>query len=273
MAGGKCTGALLCRVSRVNRPTGATQDPAPHKKRRRLSWRKVGAGLLIPATLIVLLVRAGGKEPAPPAPVATAPRAAMSCSEYPYKNHSPKLNAKLPAYKQSSAKAGIKPLKDDAALSKALAAGSINLVRIESDARIWVAPMDHGSPYLTANAAAALHAIAKDFKARIADTDLADSRIRVTSLLRTKDDQRKLGRGNVNATRDELAPHTHGTSMDLSYMKFVDQQGGMLDLQACQQVYLAETLAEVIAEHGARDKRIHATKEKQQACYHISVCR
>lgn len=273
MPGAKCTRVLLCPVIHKNRMTGAALGPPPRMKRRRLSWRKVGLVLLVPAALIVLLVRAGGKETVPAAPAAKAPRAAMSCSEYPYKHYSPKLNAKLPAYKQSSAKAGIKPLKDEAALSRALAAGSVNLIRIESDERIWVAPMDHGSPYLTANAAASLHAIAKDFKARIADTDLADARIRVTSLLRTKEDQRKLGRGNVNATRDELAPHTHGTSMDLSYMKFVDQQGGMLDLQACQQVYLAETLAEVIAEHAARDKRIHATKEKQQACYHISVCR
>jgi len=273
MAGGKCTRALLCRVSSMNRTTGAANDTAQRKKRRRLSWRKVGAALLVPAALIFLLVRAGGSEAEPPAQVAPAPRAAISCSEYPYKHHSPKLNAKLPAYKQSSARAGIKPLKDEAALSKALAAGSVNLVRIESDERLWIAPMDHGSPYLTSSAAGVLRSISKDFKARITETDLADARIRVTSLLRTKHDQRKLGRSNVNATRDENAPHTHGTSMDLSYMKFVDQQGGMLELQACQQVYLAETLAEVIAEHCARDPRIFATKEKQQACYHISVCR
>lgn len=197
----------------------------------------------------------------------------MTCSDYPFKNHSPKLNARLPAYKALSLQAGVRPVKDDEALSRALAAGKLQLVKVESNAHYFVAPMDHGSPYLTPKAAAALAAIGKEFHERIAGTGVADARIRVTSLFRTKQDQRNLGRGNVNATRDELAPHTHGTSMDLSYMKFVDQQGEPLELKACEQIFLAETLAEVIAEHGARDKRIYATKEKQQACYHISVCR
>jgi len=197
----------------------------------------------------------------------------MTCAEYPFKHHSPKLNARLPAYKSLSLKAGVRPIADDDVLKRTLEAGTAKLVRVESDERMWIAPMDHGSPYLTPNAAEALQSIARDFQARIADTDLADARIRVTSLFRTKRDQKQLGRGNVNATRDELAPHTHGTSMDLSYMKFVDQQGGFLELKACQQIFLAETLAEVIAAHCTKDARIFATKEKQQACYHISVCR
>ncbi|HRD52008.1 MAG TPA: DUF5715 family protein [Flavobacteriales bacterium] len=210
---------------------------------------------------------------APAAPEPVSPKPVLTCSDYPFKHHSPKLNAKLPAYKALSRQAGVRPVKDDEALSKALSSGSIALERIEGNTHFFVAPMNHGSPYLTPKAAAALRSIAKDFNARIAETDMADARIRVTSLFRTKKDQRNLGRGNVNATRDELAPHTHGTSMDLSYMKFVDQQGEPLELKACQQVFLAETLAEVIAEHSARDPRIFATKEKQQACYHISVCR
>lgn len=246
------------------------------RRRRRLSKRKVGLALGLPALAIWLIASSGSANPAPAAaaPVEPTPvKPAMTCADYPYKHHSPKLNARLPAYKAFSLQAGVRPVKDDEALSRALAAGKLQLVKVESNAHFFVAPMDHGSPYLTPRAAAALHAIGKDFSARIADTDLAAARIRVTSLFRTKQDQRNLGRGNVNATRDELAPHTHGTSMDLSYMKFVDQQGEPLELKACEQVFLAETLAEVIAEHSAKDKRIFATKEKQQACYHISVCR
>jgi Family of unknown function (DUF5715) len=133
--------------------------------------------------------------------------------------------------------------------------------------------MEHGSPYLTSKAAEVLESIARSFHARLAGSGLEGTRIRVNSLLRTKRDQRELGRSNVNATRDENAPHTHGTSMDLSYMKFADAHGETMELRACEQVFLAETLAEAIAEHCARDERIFATKEKQQACYHISVCR
>lgn len=248
----------------------------PLRRRRRLSKRKVGLALGLPALTIWLIASSGSANPAPAAaaPVERTPaKPAMTCADYPYKHHSPKLNARLSAYKAFSLQAGVRPVKDDEALNRALAAGRLQLVQVESNAHFFVAPMEHGSPYLTPQAAATLRSIAKEFNARIAGTDLADARIRVTSLFRTKQDQRNLGRGNVNATRDELAPHTHGTSMDLSYMKFVDQQGEPLELKACQQVFLAETLAEVIAEHCARDKRVFATKEKQQACYHISVCR
>lgn len=258
----------------MHAPLPHPPSPSAGPKRRRISKRKVALVLAVPAMAVLLIASAGRPEqPAPPVAEAPKPKAFTSCAAYPYKHHSAKLNAKLPAYKALSRQAGVRPVKDDAALSKALSSGSVRLERVEGNAHFFVAPMDHGSPYLTPNAAAALRSIAKEFHARIADTDLAGARIRVTSLFRTKHDQRSLGRGNVNATRDELAPHTHGTSMDLSYMKFVDQQGEPLELRACQQVFLAETLAEVIAAHSAKDKRIFATKEKQQACYHISVCR
>lgn len=252
------------------------EEETPHsqagRKRRRLSKRKVGLVLCLPVLAVWLVSSSEStRAVAPPPPV--KPKPVMTCADYPFKHHSPKLNARLPAYKSLSLKAGVRPIADDDALKRTLEAGTAKLVRVESDERMWIAPMDHGSPYLTPKAAETLRSIAHDFQARIANTDLADSRIRVTSLFRTKHDQKQLGRGNVNATRDELAPHTHGTSMDLSYMKFVDQQGEFLELKACQQIFLAETLAEVIAAHCTKDARIFATKEKQQACYHISVCR
>lgn len=248
--------------------------PAARPKRRRLSKRKVGLVLALPALAVWLMAGRGASGPEPaPAPPAPRPKAAVSCADYPFKNHSPKLKARLPAYKALSLRAGVRPVADGEALQRALADRSINLVEVRSDERIWVAPMDHGSPYLTPAAAAVLHGIASDFQARIAGSDLAGTRIRITSLFRTRRDQRDLGRSNVNATRDADAPHTHGTSMDLSYMKFAGPEGELLELQACQQVFLAETLAEAIVAQCSRDKRIFATKEKRQACYHISVCR
>jgi len=246
--------------------------PSP-SRRRRLSKRKVLIALALPAVIVLLATR-GTEEVGPKTvPAAPAMERVVNCAALPYKHHSPKLKDKLPAYKHLSLRAGIRPLKDDKALSAALAAGSANLVHVQSDANMLVAAMDHGAPYLTPRAAEALSAIASDFQARLAGSGLEGTRIRVNSLLRTKHDQRELGRSNVNATRDENAPHTHGTSMDLSYMKFAGADGATLELRACEEIFLAETLAEVIAEHCAKDARIFATKEKQQACYHISVCR
>ena len=201
------------------------------------------------------------------------PSPVVDCKVYPFKHHSKHLNDRLPAYKKRSQQAGVPPIADEKVLDKLVAQGGSGLVRVASDATLFVAPMEHGRPYLTANARKTLLAIGRDFQERIAGTDLSGARLRVTSLLRTRKDQRDLGRSNVNATKDVDAPHTHGTSMDISYMKFMAHDDALLELAACQQVFLAETLAEVIAEHRKRDPLLFATREARQACYHLSVCR
>jgi hypothetical protein len=255
-------------------PPPVTGSSAP-RRRRRLNRKRLALVLSIPLCLTLLVVQGSRRTPSPPPeplPVKAKDRA-NDCAAYPFKSHSRKLRDRLPAYKLLSVRAGIRPIADDAALRKALEAGRSGLVPVSSNTAFWVAPMDHGWPYLTPAARDALLTISRAFQRRIADTDLADARIKVTSLFRTRRDQRELGRSNVNATRDSDAPHTHGTSMDLSYMKFVDQDGAPMELLACQQAFLAETLAEVVAEQCAADKRIFATREAKQACYHISVCR
>ena len=198
--------------------------------------------------------------------------AVVDCKVYPYKHYSKFLKDELSVYKTRSLEAGIVPIKDDDAFNTYLSHDR-SLVRVEADDAMYIAPMDFGKPYLTAPAHTALRSIARDFKDRIAHTDLAGARLKVTSLLRTSSDQRRLGRRNVNATRDADAPHTHGTSMDISYMRFISDTGEELQLSGCQQVFLAETLAEVITEHRKKDSLIFAIRERKQACYHLTVCR
>lgn len=197
----------------------------------------------------------------------------VDCKVYPYKHYSKFLKDKLPTYKTMSLQAGITPIKDEDALYDMIAKGTRKLVKVEDDDAIYVAPMDHGKPYLKPEAHEVLRSIASDFKERITNTDLEKARLKVTSLLRTSKDQKNLGRYNVNATKDADAPHTHGTSMDISYMKFVTDAGEPMELTGCQQVFLAETLAEVITEHRKKDPMIFAIRERQQACYHLTVCR
>ncbi|MBL7982120.1 MAG: hypothetical protein JNL52_09945 [Flavobacteriales bacterium] len=248
----------------------------PARKRKRIRWGRVGlvGGLLF--TVIVGTVRSCLPEEVAPV-VAEEPAVErgpiLDCTTYPYKHFSKRLRDKLPEYKHLSLGAGVAPVADEKILEKLISQRSVGLVRVTATDAFWVAPMAHGRPYLTPRAHAVLQSISNDFHKRIQNTDVAHARIKVTSLFRTRKDQRELGRSNVNATRDASAPHTHGTSMDLSYMKFVDADGESLELAACQQVFLAETLAEVIDEHRRKDKLIFATREAKQACYHLSVCR
>ncbi len=274
---------LVNMSTRTPEPSGdkrpAKGQPAtarPARKRKRIRWGRVGlvGGLL--CTAVVATVRSCmPKEVAPV--VAEEPAVergpVLDCTTYPYKHFSKRLRDKLPEYKHLSLGAGVAPVADENILEKLITQRSVGLVRVTATDAFWVAPMTHGRPYLTPRAHAVLQSISKDFHKRIQNSDLAHARIKVTSLFRTRKDQRELGRSNVNATRDASAPHTHGTSMDLSYMKFVDAKGEPLELAACQQVFLAETLAEVIDEHRRKDKLIFATREAKQACYHLSVCR
>lgn len=262
---------------RANRPrTGQrpASPPAPpvlsRGRRRTIRWVLV----VVVSLFLIIVARTCMRPtaPAPEPPPVEKPRL-VDCKAYPFKHFSKFLNDRLPDYNKLSRQAGIAPVADANALQARLAKDGGGLVRVESDATLVVAHMEHGHPYLTPNAHRTLRIIATEFQSRIAHTDLAGARLKVTNLLRTIRDQRDLGRSNVNATKDQDAPHTHGTSLDISYMRFMDTGGRTLELAGCQQVFLAETLAEVIVELRQRDKRLFATREKQQACYHLAVCR
>lgn len=249
---------------------------APAPKRRRYSPKRILILLGVLAFITAALMRtcSGGAPIAEaPAEVATPAPGPVDCKRYPFKHFSKHLKDRLPDYKKLSQASGIAPLADEQALDRALASGRSGLKRVDDNEALVVQEMAHGHPYLTPVAHQVLLDIGKRFKQKIANSDVAHARLKVTSLLRTRKDQRNLGRSNVNATKDVDAPHTHGTSLDISYMRFLSATGETLELAACQQVFLAETLAEVIHEMRQVDKRIFATREAQQACYHLSVCR
>lgn len=257
-------------------PAQASATTPPAAKRRRYSPKRIFILLGLLTVVIAALVRnCGSGEPTAEAPaeVATPAPGPVDCKRYPFKHFSKHLKDRLPNYKKLSQASGIAPLADEQALDRALASGRSGLKRVDDNESLMVQEMAHGHPYLTPGAHQVLMDIGKRFKERIAKSDVAHARLKVTSLLRTRKDQRNLGRSNVNATKDVDAPHTHGTSLDISYMRFLSATGETLELAACQQVYLAETLAEVIHEMRQADKRIFATREAQQACYHLSVCR
>lgn len=247
--------------------------PPPRKKK----WNKKRLAILVisgVAIILSLLLADRRTEPPPVAiipPEQPAPKV-VDCKTYPFKHYSKKLNDRLPEYRHLSLKAGVPPIHDEKVLASLIANGRTRIVPVQSDHTFEVAEMKHGRPYLTPKAYQMLRSIAREFNSRLKGTDLEGARLKVTSLFRTLKDQKDLGRSNVNATKSAEAPHTHGTSIDISYMKFVSSEGEQLQLAGCQQVFLAETLAEVIEEHRKKDKLLFATRERQQACYHLSVC-
>jgi hypothetical protein len=89
-------------------------------------------------------------------------------------------------------------------------------------------------------------------------------KIIVTSVLRTKDDVRKLMKVNSNAVSNSA--HCRATTFDLSYRRFKHVEGAA-QANAAQMKYL---LGEVLSE--LREKgRCSVIYETKQTCLHVTV--
>lgn len=78
--------------------------------------------------------------------------------------------------------------------------------------------LTHSVPYLIPGAAALLDTIGYNFLDSLAAKGLNPNKITVTSVLRTKDDVKRLRRHNGNAS--ENSAHCYGTTFDVSWKRF-----------------------------------------------------
>lgn len=83
----------------------------------------------------------------------------------------------------------------------------------------------------------------------------------VTSLTRTKEQQKKLSKTNSNASPN-TSTHSYGTSFDISYYRF--------DGKKQQNEPLQKILESVLADFQA-EKRIYVLKEVKSTCFHVTV--
>lgn len=83
----------------------------------------------------------------------------------------------------------------------------------------------------------------------------------VTSLTRTKEQQKKLSKTNSNASPN-TSTHSYGTSFDISYYRF--------DGKKQQNELLQKILESVLADFQA-EKRIYVLKEVKSTCFHVTV--
>ncbi len=124
--------------------------------------------------------------------------------------------------------------------------------------------LTHSVPYLTPAAAQLLKEIGEDFQAHALEEGMSKCRIVVTSVLRTKEDVRRLKKVNGNAS--DNSAHCYGTTFDISYYRF----------QTCGRVpwdvyddRLVEILADVLTEK-RKDGLCYVRFEKKQHCFHIT---
>ena len=170
-------------------------------------------------------------------------------------------NAHLAAAK----KIGVKPLKNREAAEKL--GGKV--VEIKSGKLYQVDSLPHSIPLLVPKASALLASIGANFLASLESKGLNPNQVIVTSVLRTQDDVKRLGKRNVNASQNSA--HVYGTTFDITYKRFfkVEDPDGrpMQDVRADT---LKLVLSEVLRDLKKKEK-CYIKYELKQACFHITA--
>lgn len=157
-------------------------------------------------------------------------------------------------------KYGIDPLEDRSQLTKKV---TKHLRLVEDNDYYSVDPLTHSVPYLTPEAAKLLKDIGKKFQKAERKHKMGKYKIIVTSVLRTKDDVRKLMKVNSNAVPNSA--HCHATTFDITYRRFKYIEGRENDSR--QMKYLLGEVLDKLRQKG----RCYVRYETQQTCLHITV--
>ena len=169
------------------------------------------------------------------------------------------------AHLEAAKKIGVKPLKDREAAEKL--GGKV--VEIKSGKLYQVDSLTHSIPYLVPKASALLDSIGANFLDSLESKGLNPNQIIVTSVLRTQNDVKRLGKRNVNASQNSA--HVYGTTFDITYKRFhkVEDPDGrpMQDVRADT---LKLVLSEVLRDLKKKEK-CYIKYELKQACFHITA--
>ena len=166
---------------------------------------------------------------------------------------------------KAAKKIGIRPIKsrEDAENLDDL------LVEIDSCDLYDVDKLTHSIPFLVPEANNLLHAIGKNFQDSLANKGLNPSKVIVTSVLRTKDDVKRLRRSNGNASSNSC--HFYGTTFDISWKRFrkIEDPDGR-PMQDVRWDTLKLVLSEVLRDLRKADK-CYVKYELKQGCFHITA--
>ena len=133
------------------------------------------------------------------------------------------------------------------------------LVRISTNSRYVIRNLSHSSPYVVPKMEELLEDIGKAFQ----NKTQSKAKFVVTSVLRTKEDIERLQAVNVNAS--SASCHCHGTTVDISYVRFVDDM-----VKPRDKYELRLALSQVLHEL-RKEGRCYIKFERKQYCYHITV--
>ena len=118
------------------------------------------------------------------------------------------------AHLSAAKRIGVSPLQNRAAAEKL----GKKVVEIKSGDLYQVDSLTHSIPFLVPRASALLDSIGANFLDSLESKGLNPNQVIVTSVLRTHDDVKRLGKRNVNASKNSA--HIYGTTFDITYKRF-----------------------------------------------------
>lgn len=143
------------------------------------------------------------------------------------------------------------------------------LVYVGSDPYFHIDKLNNSIPYLVPRAAVLLHDIGHSFFDSLQVKGIPLHKIIITSVLRTKDDVKKLRGHNGNATENSC--HLYGTTFDISYNRYktISDPDGP-ERRAVRNDTLKWVLSEVLRDF-RQQQRCLIKYEVKQGCFHMTV--
>lgn len=166
------------------------------------------------------------------------------------------------AHMQEAVAVGIKPVGSSEELERLQAAGKIE--KVGTCEYYKVDSLTHSHPYLVPEAKGLLDTIGRMFNDSLRSRGGGNYRIIVTSLLRLRNDIKRLRRYNVNAV--ENSAHSYGTTFDITYRRY-DRTDGQYVISDRQLRLLLSEILRNLKKQGA----CYVKYEMKQGCYHITV--
>jgi len=164
---------------------------------------------------------------------------------------------------------GIKPFKSDKAYRQGKDAliESGKLVKVANNKYYIVNKLGHSHPYLTPKAKKLLDEIGKRFYKKLIEKGKGRYYFRVSSLLRTQESQKNLGKSNSNAAQNSA--HLYGTTFDIAYKNVIRKPLPWIR-RSVEDANVIKLLSETIGELRKEGQCLVVT-EYREKCFHITV--
>ena len=179
-----------------------------------------------------------------------------------YKRSFPDLNT---VHLETARKIGVGPVASWKEASELIG----KLEQLESCEVYHLDSLTHSVPYLVPKARMLLNSIGQNFLDSLASKGLNPNKVIVTSVLRTKDNVKRLRRTNGNASANSA--HCFGTTFDVSWKRYkkVEELDGR-PYQSVSSDTLKLVLSEVLRDL-RKSERCFVKYELKQGCFHITA--